>query len=166
MRDTRKPLVLLLLSVVACGRGTASAGGGGTEPQQFTRQIQATPAQVVSAAVATFAEYNIPVATANEVGGEVESSPVEIQGQWGYGPASDRINCGSDAGGKPTADVGVSRLSLKIRARPSSNGSKVELNAEGTHSPTEKGDPKTTCALTSKFITELLDSIDSKATNR
>ncbi|HXE57871.1 MAG TPA: hypothetical protein VNK43_07715 [Gemmatimonadales bacterium] len=143
-------LLATLAGALACA-GRASTGDD-TGPQQFTRQLSATPAQVVAATVETFADYEIPVATANEVEGEVRSGPITIASGGAYSPESDRVVCSAAA---VAGEEGrAPRMSLTVRTQRADGGSRVQLSAEGP------------CNLTSGFITELLDQIEERATNR
>ena len=134
---------LLLVGAMACSRNSA-----GTIPttQQFTRQVDATPTRVITAASAVFGERGIGVATMDETKGDVVSVPLSSQGTWGNATPEERIDC-------PAAAV-ASTVRLRLRSKAERNGSVVSLEAERIGAG---------CVLRSQFVTQLLDDIIARA---
>jgi hypothetical protein len=135
--------------------GACSGGGAGGLPttQQFTRQVDATPARVVAATVETFSRYGIPVQSADETKGEVHSVPLNLRGYWGPTPPEDRVNCPSGA-----ADTVAARVTFDVKAKSVDNGSVISIDARR-----DGGGP---CVVRSTFVTQLLDSIATTARRR
>ncbi len=142
---------LALVAVAACGGGRA---GGLPTAQQFTRRVDATPSRVVSATLATFSRYGIPVQSADETKGEVHSVPMDLRANWGPTPPPDRVNCPGGA-----SDTTTARVVFDVRAKPVDSGSTITLDARR-----EGGSGQ--CVVRSTFITELLDAIANETRAR
>ncbi|HET7599668.1 MAG TPA: hypothetical protein VFK09_05225 [Gemmatimonadales bacterium] len=137
--------VALLTAALALGCAGASAGGL-PSTQQFTRHVNATPASLVSAALATFSRYGIPVASSDETSGRVRSVPMSLRGNWGPVPLEERVSCPGAA-----SDTLPGRVTFEVQVKPVRYGSDVTLNAQ------RQGDSR--CVIRSSFVTKLLDEI-------
>jgi hypothetical protein len=148
--------VLALLGT-ACGRG--SSVGEAPSAQEFVRQVNATPAAVVSASAAVFKDYGIPVATVDEPEGKLLSVPMSLAGNWGTRPAADRVSCasaGADTGSTAAGPGG--KLVLEVEAKESRGGSTFSLK--------QRSEGAVGCVLQNDFVGEMLDAIETRATAR
>jgi hypothetical protein len=118
--------------------------------QSFTRNVNAVPAKVVEAATAVFAERQIPVASADQTNGKVQSVPLAPNGEWGNVSADQRVDCGAVAAADSNA-----RLVLTVHVKQENNRSALSLDA--------KRDGGQSCVLKGPFMTDLLDEIVAKA---
>jgi hypothetical protein len=143
--------------VAACGRGRATTDTGvAPQPaQQFTRAVTATSARTVQAAVAVFGDDGIPVATADEASGFVQSVPLDLAAQWGKTPVDQRVNCVNGA-----AAAGQIRLGVQVHSTPT--GSALTLQSLPAGNGDEHRVPSS-CVLRSEFLSRLLDDIASRA---
>jgi hypothetical protein len=141
----------------ACGRGRATTDTGvAPQPaQQFTRAVTATSARTVQAAVAAFGDDGIPVATADEAGGFVQSVPLDLAAQWGKAPVEQRVNCVNGA-----AAAGQIRLAVQVRS--TATGSTLTLQSLPAGNGDEHRVPSS-CVLRSEFLSRLLDDIATRA---
>jgi hypothetical protein len=144
----------LVLLGTACSRG--SSVGPAPSAQEFVRQVNATPAAVVSASAAAFRQYGIPIATADEPGGKIVSVPMPLGGNWGTRPAAERVSCAAAGADTATAAAPSGKLLLEIEAKERRGGSTVTL--EG------RSEDAGGCVLRTEFVNELLDAIESRAT--
>jgi hypothetical protein len=116
------------------------------DTQTFTRNVDATPARVVEATTAVFAERNIGVATTDQTNGRVVSIPLSPTGEWGDVAADQRVNCGAVSAADPN-----SRLVLTMNVKRDNDRSALSLGA--------KRDGGESCVLRGPFMTELMDAI-------
>jgi hypothetical protein len=136
-----------LTILAACAHNGPSTA---PDTQSFTRNVNATPAKVVEATTAVFADRRIPVASTNETNGLVESIPLSLSGDWGNADADEKVDCRAVTAADPNA-----RLVLTVRVKQDDNRSAVSLDA--------KRDGGESCVLRSPFLTALLDEIVAKA---
>ena len=145
----RLALPVGLLALTACGSGIFSSGSGRPSSQQFTREVSVVPGSLVQAAVATFGNYGIPIAEADEPGGRVRTIAVNLRSlasRFDEAPLSCPRNVGADA---------AVRMRFDVRVRRTNNGSEISLQTE------REGDSG--CVVRSAFVSELLDEIASSA---
>jgi hypothetical protein len=149
-----------VVAAAACGTGRASMETGTARTpapaQEFSRPVAATTAKVVDAAVAVFGENGIPVATADQANGFVQSVPLDLQGNWGNVPVAERVNC---VGGVPAPDQ---RVRLAVQVQSTATGSTVALQSLPV-TPAKDRNAAGPCVLKSEFLTHLLDDIASRA---
>lgn len=142
----RAALALALSGLVGCGRG-------GSVTQEFTRQVPATPAAVVGAAVTTFSNHGIPVAVADEPAGKVRTAPVNLRGRLASGSPDERVACPTAAGNSAGAlDTAPLTVTFQLRVKSVPDGSIIALNAR-------QGSGTASCTLKSTFVMQLLDEI-------
>ncbi|HEX5387878.1 MAG TPA: hypothetical protein VFW66_14335 [Gemmatimonadales bacterium] len=135
------------LATTACLGGGGGNAGGLPSSQQFTREVNADARSVVTATLATFSRFGIPVQTADQTSGVVRSVPLDLRGTWGPTRPSDRVSC---PGGLP-ADTTVTHVTFNVQVKPAKFGSVVSLDAQ------RQGGSG--CVLQSSFVTQLLDDI-------
>ncbi len=158
-------MTTLAFTAAACGSGRATTDTGAAPPpapapaQEFSRSVTATAARTVQAAVQVFGSLGVPVATADEAGGFVQSVPLDLAADWGGAPAAERVNCvnGAPPGGQ---------LRLTVQVHSTATGSAVTL--QSLPMTAAKGDDSrsatpSTCVLRSEFLTGVLDSIAARA---
>jgi hypothetical protein len=141
----RTCLALALIALGACGSGILSSGSGGPSSQQFTREVEAVPANLVQAAVTTFGRYGIPIAEADEPGGTLRTLPVNLRslaGRFDEAPVTCPQGTASDA---------AARFTFDVKVRRTDKGSAISLG-------TERRDD-TGCVVRSAFVSALLDEI-------
>jgi hypothetical protein len=163
---------LVLISAISCA---------GTPPRVLTetetlRTVNAAPAQVVTAAIAVFAEAGIPVASSDREAGTIQSQQFTVERVWGGEPIAARVDCGKD-------EVGVERtllsgvvMSIAMVARPidtqsstvrlTANGSAFNRVAQGMASTNAAAAAQSggfPCTLTANFTAQLLDAIQQEA---
>jgi hypothetical protein len=158
-RMTTAVTTMLVGAAFGCGSGHATVDTGassavGSTAQQFTRAVPAPAQRVVQAAVQTLGDYHIPVATADEAAGFVQSAPVDLTGDWGNAPAQDRVNCPSDA------IASGQKLQFAVQVNPTATGSTLSLQAMPY--VTKKGSVGG-CVLKAEFLSRLLDDIANRA---
>jgi hypothetical protein len=153
----------LAFTAAACGRGRATTDTGAVPApapaQEFTRAVAAMSARTVQAAVQVFGSLGVPVATADEAGGFVQSVPLDLAADWGGVPAAQRVNCvnGAPPGGQ---------LRLTVQVHSTATGSAVTLQSlplTATKGGANKSATPSTCVLRSEFLTSVLDSIATRA---
>lgn len=127
--------------------------------QQFTRQVTATSAAVVQAAVATFGDLGIPVATANEPEGEVRTVPVTLRNTTAYGKTDERINCPAGDSLAAGADTAGIRVAFDLKVKPVRDGSIVTLDARRDNTASR-------CVVRAAFVSQVLDRIAAKVSGR
>jgi hypothetical protein len=153
---------LLVGAAFGCGSGRSTLDTGASSAvvastQQFTRTLPVTAPRVVQAAVQVFGDNHIPVATADESAGFVQSVPLELTGNWGNMPAQDRINCPSDA------VAGGQRIQFAVQVNATANGSAVSLQTLPYTQQQKKDAVVGSCVLRAEFLSRLLDDIASRA---
>ncbi len=144
--------------------GCASGGGGmetGGLPatQQFTREVRATAGAVVQAAVATFGDLGIPVARADEPGGEVRTVPVTLRNTTAYGKTDERIACPAADSLAAGADTAGIRVAFELKVKPVRDGSVVTLDARRENAASR-------CVVRAAFVSQVLNQIAAKASGR
>jgi hypothetical protein len=151
---TRRAALALTLS------GLAGCGRGGSITQEFTRQVPATPAAVVGAAVTTFSNHGIPVEVADEPAGKVRTAPANLRGRLASGSPDDRVACPTAAGNSAGApDAAPLTVTFQLRVKSVPDGSIIALHArQGSGTPS--------CTLKSTFVMQLLDEITQGSRHR
>jgi predicted small lipoprotein YifL len=119
------------------------------DTQTFTRNVNATPSQVVEATTSVFAARGISVASADRTKGKVESVPLSLSAEWGNTPASERADCQGVTAADPNA-----RLVLTMNVRRDNDRSAFSLGA--------KRDGGESCVLQGPFLNGLMDDIVAK----
>ena len=136
-----------LVLATACSSGTVTTATSPTT-QTFSRDVDATPAMVVTSTVKVFGDHHIPIAVADQPSGTVRSAPVNLR-EVLIGPPDERVTCTSAA----AADtVGAVMVVLEVKAKGSGNESVVDLNAQ-------RDNQTRACVVHSSVAAALLDEI-------
>jgi hypothetical protein len=147
---TRCAAAVMALALVGCGRDR-------TPTQVFTRQVPATPAAIVRSAVTTFSNHGIPVAVADEPGGNVRTAPVNLRGSLPSSSPADRVTCAAPAGDTTgAADTAPVTVTFEVKVKPVPDGSIVSLDARRENTSSR-------CVLKSAFVAQLLEEITQGA---
>ncbi len=153
MRISHITLPLALAVGAGCSSGAVTTASAPTT-QKFTREVNATPARVVQSAVQVFSRYGIPVASADEPNGSVQSLPVDLRGSaLRAGAPGDRVNC--SAASSDTV-IGPVMAIFQVNARTQNNRSIISLEAQ-------RDDKDRACTVKTTFVTGLLDDIAKAA---
>lgn len=145
MRATRGLVGLVLAT--ACSSGTVTTATSPTT-QTFSREVDATPAVVVTSTVKVFGDHHIPIAVADQPSGTVRSVPVNLR-EVLIGPPDERVTCTSPA----AADTaGAVMVVFEVKAKQNENRSVVQLDAQ-------RDNHNRACVVRSSVATELLDEI-------
>ena len=169
----RVALVAAAVSVGACVRPPVQLA-----PERVQREIAAPPERVTRAAVAVFAEHNIPVATVDPEVGLVQSQPVTVQGRWNGTLVHERFDCGKDVVGESNAYSNPVTFTVGVLAQPADAGSVAKISFSGsTHNEVARAMAYTNpmaaalgssvrCSMKPAFAALILDEVQSRATGQ
>jgi hypothetical protein len=145
-----------------------------TGPAFLSRDIAASPQRVTRAAVATFAEFGIPISMTDPAIGTVLGSPISVLREWNGKAVTERVRCTAAtpadiASSKPvTIAVGIlseirrlgtrTTLIIDAHAEPE-GGAGAKASRDAAHRPGRQSE----CELTEAFAVELLDRIQMRA---
>jgi hypothetical protein len=147
MRRAGSVSVAMLLA--ACGSGVVASGGGRPSAQQFTREVNAVPAELVRSAAKVFGRYGIPIAEADEPEGRMRTTPVNLRSM---ARRFDEAPLSCAQGTPREADV---QVTLELRVRRTDDGSAMTLET--------KRSGKADCVVRAQFVLSLLDEIAAAA---